>query len=86
MVFDVSFDNATDGKGLNFPPIKKRLEAEAQKLRDLIKDKETRLKIIQQKQEIDRLRNELGVVARDFNARVAKVKQSAERRQMVRLT
>ena len=86
MVFDVSFDNPTDGKRLSSPPIKRRLEAEAQKLRDLIKDKETRLKIIQQKQEIDRLRNELGVVARDFNARVAKVKQSAERRQMVRLT
>lgn len=76
MVFDVSFDNPTDGKGLSSPPVKRRLEAEARKTQALIIDEETRLKNIQQKQELVRLRKDSlskGVAAKDHNVHVLKV-------------
>jgi len=76
VVFDVSFDNITDGKGLSSPPIKKRLEAEARKTQALIIDEETRLKNIQQKQELVRLRKDSLLSkskAANHNAHVSKV-------------
>ena len=76
VVFDVSFDNPTDGKGLSSPPVKRRLEAEARKTQALIIDEETRLKNIQQKQELVRLRKDSlskGVAAKDHNVHVLKV-------------